>query len=52
MEQIYKEVDFEKYCALCTYKKVNEKDYPCNECLEEENNLYSSKPVKFEEKIR
>lgn len=32
MEDIYKEVYFDKYCKNCTYEKTAEKDEPCYEC--------------------
>lgn len=49
MEDTYKEVDFEKYCKTCKYKDRDEKLIPCCYCLEETENLYSQKPVKWEE---
>jgi len=45
----YKEVDFGKYCQLCKYFKNLESDDPCHECLNEPQNMYSHKPVNFEE---
>ena len=45
----YKEVYFDKYCKTCKYKNLKESDYPCDECLEEAVNVYSHKPVKYEE---
>lgn len=50
MEDIYKEVYFDKYCGKCKYEKLTENDSPCDECMDEPVNLYSHKPVKFEEK--
>lgn len=41
--------DFEKYCKLCKHKDIPEVKDPCNECLDEPVNLYTSKPTKFEE---
>ena len=49
-ESDYLFVDFEKYCETCTHKDVKETEDPCNECLENPMNLYSYKPVKWEEK--
>lgn len=46
----YKEVYFNQYCESCKYSNVSEKDEPCNECVETPVNLYSHKPVKYEEK--
>lgn len=45
-----KEVYFDKYCQTCEYKDLEESEEPCNECLTETVNLYSHKPVKWEEK--
>lgn len=49
MEDIYREVDFEKYCKTCRYKKRDEKCDPCNDCLAEETNANSEKPVYWKE---
>lgn len=46
----YKEVYYDQYCEICKHEKTPEVDEPCNECLSEPVNLYSHKPVKFEEK--
>lgn len=43
-------VDFKKYCETCEHKDVEETKDPCNECLENPMNLFSHKPVKWEEK--
>lgn len=48
-DEQYKEVYFHNYCKDCKYKNVDDMDEPCNECLEEPINLYSHKPVKWEE---
>lgn len=50
MTNDYEEVYFDQFCPKCKHEKVAEKDYPCNECLEEAVNVNSHKPVKFEEK--
>lgn len=50
MEDLYKEVYFGEYCNKCKHEKLGEEEDPCRECLEEPVNLYSHKPVKFEEK--
>lgn len=50
MNENYKEVDFMKYCKLCKYGNQKETDAPCDECLEQPVNLYSSKPVCWKEK--
>lgn len=46
----YREVLFDKYCETCKHRGVKETEDPCNECLENPMNLYSQKPVKWEEK--
>lgn len=50
MTENYKEVYFDQYCKTCKYKDTKETDDPCDECLYEPVNLYSHKPVKWEEK--
>lgn len=54
-EQIYKEVYFNEYCPTCKHKKVENglwyEDDPCNECLDNPTNLYSHKPVNYEENL-
>lgn len=50
MENEYKEVRFDQFCKTCKYEKLDEAKDPCNECLEDFMNLYSSKPVNWEEK--
>lgn len=50
MEDVYKEVYFDQYCKNCKYEDLKESDDPCDECLNEPVNLYSHKPVKWEEK--
>ena len=50
MEDCYKEVYFNQYCKDCKYAKMSEDGDPCFDCLNEPVNLYSHKPVKYEEK--
>ena len=50
MEDTYKEVYFGEYCKTCRYKDLKEDDDPCRECLKEPVNLYSHKPVRWEDK--
>ena len=50
MEIIDKEVNFHKYCESCKHRNKKEKESPCDECLEEPVNAYSSKPIRWEEK--
>ena len=45
-----KEVFFSEYCRSCKHEKCKETDDPCNECLSEPTNLYSHKPINWEEK--
>lgn len=50
MEDIYKEVYFDQYCKTCEHKDEKETDETCNECLTNQVNLYSHKPVNYKEK--
>ena len=50
MEESYKEVYFDQYCKNCKHEKLKEIDDPCDECLNNPVNLYSHKPVMYEEK--
>ena len=50
MEESYKEVYFDQYCKTCEHEKLKEADDPCDECLNNPVNLYSHKPVMYEEK--
>lgn len=45
----YKEVYFHQYCKLCKHFNKQDTDDPCDECLDEPVNLYSHKPVNWEE---
>lgn len=45
MENIYREVNFEKYCPTCEHKKKDEKFDPCNDCLAEGMNTNSEIPI-------
>ena len=51
-DEVYKEGYFHEYCKNCRHKEVEQHEEPCNECLDNPVNLYSHKPVKFEEKER
>lgn len=42
-----KEVYFDKYCKSCDHKNVDEKDEPCNTCLNYPINEYSHIPVNY-----
>lgn len=48
-DELYKEVYFDTYCSTCKHKSVKDDEDPCDECLSEPINLYSHKPVKWEE---
>lgn len=50
MEEIYKEVYFGTYCETCKHCSKTEAEEPCDECLSNPTNLYSHKPVNYEEK--
>lgn len=52
MEDRYKEVYFDKYCKKCEHQDLSDYEDPCGECLEHPVNLYTHKPVNFEEKKR
>lgn len=43
-------VEFHKYCELCAFNKLSEKDDPCFECLDNPVNSYSHRPIKFKAK--
>lgn len=49
MDDQYKEVYYNEYCYRCKSKNLLENEPPCDECLSEPINLYSHKPVRFEE---
>ena len=46
----YKLVWFHIYCENCKHNRCKDTEEPCNECLSEPTNLFSHKPIKFEEK--
>lgn len=50
MEDIYKEVNFKKYCKTCKHKELEENFDPCCDCLDCGCNSESEKPVNWEEK--
>lgn len=49
MENVYLEVDFEKYCKTCEHKDLDEKCDHCCECLDHGSNTQSKKPVNWKE---
>lgn len=54
--QEYKEVYFHDYCKTCKRSEVKTPEDSgfdkCNECLSNPVNLYSHKPVNYEEKTK
>lgn len=50
MEESYKEAYFNQYCDSCKHKEKKETEDPCDDCLENPVNVYSHKPVRWEEK--
>lgn len=49
MENQMKIVRFDTYCITCKHYNVPETEEPCNECLTCGANLYSERPVNYEE---
>ncbi len=49
MEYDYKEVYYDQYCSRCVHRELEEDDEPCRDCLGEPVNVYSHKPVYWEE---
>lgn len=49
MDEERQEVLYGRYCKSCKYKDKLQHEEPCNECLDTPVNLYSQKPVKYEE---
>lgn len=50
MEYREKEVYFGKYCRKCKHWEEEDWKDTCHECLSNPINMYSHKPVNFEEK--
>ena len=50
MENLYKEVHYDEYCKTCKHKEEEGYETPCEECLDIPINLYSHKPINWEEK--
>ena len=44
-----KEVYFNEYCDSCKHNGLPDTEDPCNWCLTNTTNLYSHKPVNYEE---
>lgn len=47
MEQVFKEVYFDKYCSTCIHEDKKESEDPCWDCLDEPVNTYSHKPLYY-----
>ncbi len=43
-------VKFDTYCKFCRYYEKKESCDQCHDCLQHPVNLYSHRPVRFEEK--
>ena len=52
MDEDYKMVEYHKYCETCKHKGLKENEEPCAECLDNPLNMYTDKPIKFEEKTK
>ena len=52
MDEEYKEVYFDEYCKTCKYLNLDETEKVCDECLSEPTNLYSHKPINWEEESK
>lgn len=50
MDEDYREVKYDECCKTCEYKDRAENEHPCDECLAEPLNLYTSKPMWYKEK--
>lgn len=50
MDEDYKFVNFEKYCARCVYRRKHDYESPCNECLEVGARIGTEVPEEFKEK--
>lgn len=46
----YQEVYFDQYCKTCKHEKCSNYESPCEKCLDNPVNLYSHKPINYEEK--
>ena len=53
MDENLKEVNFFKYCKTCKHKDKEEFEYPCDDCLNVEDDMRegTEKPKYYEEKI-
>lgn len=50
MEGDYKLVNYDQYCERCVHRNTEDKDDPCDECLENPAMPDSHKPMHFKEK--
>ena len=46
----YREVDYHIYCEKCKHYEDKGYESVCEECLDTPINLYTNKPIKYEEK--
>lgn len=49
LDNEYREVNYGKYCVSCKHADCLENEDPCFECLDSPLNLYTDKPVNWEE---
>ena len=52
LDSEYREVRYDIYCEQCKHKEETGYESVCEECLDNPTNLYTDKPVKFEEESR
>lgn len=50
MDEDLRMVEFWRYCKTCEYKDLDENKEPCEGCLEEPWNEYTSKPINWKAK--
>ena len=50
MEIDYQEVYFNMYCKTCAHKNKNEREEPCNECIEQPYVLNSHVPINYKKR--
>lgn len=50
MDEDLRMVEFWRYCETCEYKDLDENKEPCEGCLEEPWNEYTSKPINWKKK--
>ena len=50
MDNLFKLIDFSKFCSTCEYKTYPEEADPCYKCLEEPARAFSSTPLCYKKK--